>query len=130
MSTTFTALSADDIDALVQGLLDVLGVTDHLSELIRTACDRAIGSETVTHVHDKDAGLVKLVDHFFGRDTDGAHEQLGLFLDNDIDQVVQLALGVIVVGLSRIRSEGRDEEIDPESCEGSAMPLLTAGSPK
>jgi len=53
--------------------------------------------------------------HYIGRRyTDGAYEELCLLLDDDGDEVVQQALGVVVIGLSRSRTKRRDEEIDAE----------------
>ena len=34
MTATFAALSADNVDTLVESLLDVLGVSDHLSQRV------------------------------------------------------------------------------------------------
>lgn len=82
VTATLTTLGADDIDADVEGLLDVLGVADH--------------------VHAEDAGTVELLDNGLGGDTDGGDEELGTALDDDIDELVELALGVVVaVGADR-----------------------------
>jgi hypothetical protein len=48
------------------------------------------------HVHVDDAVLVQPVDDLLGGDTDGGDEQLGTGLNDDVDELVQLALGVIV----------------------------------
>ena len=53
-------------------------------------------------LHVWDSSLVELVNDKPGWDTDSRDEQAGLLLDNDIDQVVELSLGVVVVGLSGI----------------------------
>lgn len=79
VATTLTTLGADDIGAGVKGLLDVLGVANH--------------------VHVQDAMLVQLLDDGLGRDTDGADEESGTALDDDVDEFVKLALGVVVAGL-------------------------------
>ena len=50
-----------------------------------------------TDVHDGDACGVELVHGPLGRDTDGADEELGLLLDDDVDELGQLALGVIIL---------------------------------
>lgn len=49
------------------------------------------------HVHNGNASLVESVDGRLGGDTDGADEELGLFLDDDIDKLVQSATSVVVV---------------------------------
>lgn len=54
VTTTFTALSADDINTNIKGLLNVLGVADH--------------------VHAQDASTVELLHDVLGRDTDGRNE--------------------------------------------------------
>lgn len=76
VATTLTALGADDVGADVDALLDVLDVADH--------------------VHVEDAGLVQLVDDSLGGHADGADEQLGAGLDDDVDEAIELALCVVV----------------------------------
>jgi hypothetical protein len=76
VTTTLTTLSTDDIDADVQALGDVLGVTDH--------------------VHAQDTGTVELLDNGLGRNTDGRDEQASLLGDDDIDELAELTLGVVV----------------------------------
>lgn len=76
VTTALTTLGADDINADVESLLDVLGVTDH--------------------VHANDAGAVELLDDSLGGNTDGGDEELGAALDDDVDELVKLALGVVV----------------------------------
>jgi hypothetical protein len=39
---------------------------------------------------------VKLLDNFLGRNTDGGDEEFGTRVDDDVDQLVQLALGVVI----------------------------------
>jgi hypothetical protein len=41
---------------------------------------------------------VQLVDDSPGRDADGGDEELGAGLDDDVDELAQLALGVVVAG--------------------------------
>jgi hypothetical protein len=76
VATTLTTLGADDVDTEVKALLDVLDVADH--------------------VHVDDAIGVKLVDDSLGRYTDGGDKELGALLDDNIDQLVELTLGIIV----------------------------------
>lgn len=76
VTATLTTLGADNVDAEVEALLDVLGVSDH--------------------VHVDDAGSVESVDDVLGRDTDSRDEELGARFDDDVDELVELALGVIV----------------------------------
>lgn len=78
MSATFSGLSTDEVDTNVQCFLNVLGVSNH--------------------VHDRNTCLVESFDNFNGRNTDGADEERGLFLDDNIDECVQVAFGVIVLG--------------------------------
>ena len=58
---------------------------------------RASKSEGGTDVHNGDARRVELVDGPLRRDTDCADEELGLLLDDDVDELGQLALGVIIL---------------------------------
>jgi hypothetical protein len=44
---------------------------------------------------NRDPSLVQLIHGVPGRDTDGTHEQRGLFFDDHVDECRQLALGVI-----------------------------------
>lgn len=76
VATALTALGADDVGADVQALLDVLDVADH--------------------VHVQDAGLVQPLDGGLGGHADGADEQLGAGLDDDVDEGIELALGVVI----------------------------------
>lgn len=50
------------------------------------------------HVHVEYAGRVELVDDSLGWYTDGGDEELGARFDDDVDELGQLALGVIVAG--------------------------------
>ena len=80
VTTTLTTLGADDIDTDVNALLDVLDVANH--------------------VHVGNTSLVELVDDGLGGDTDGRDKQLGAGLDNNVDELIELALGVIVAAKS------------------------------
>lgn len=84
VTAALTTLGADDVDADVEGLGDVLGVADH--------------------VHAEDAGTVEALDDCLGGDTDGGDEELGAALDDDVDELVELALGVVVAGRKRLVS--------------------------
>ena len=76
MTTTFTSLCADDVYAAFKALRDVLWMANH--------------------VHVEDAVFVQLVDNILGRDTDSGDEEFGAGTDDDIDEFVEFALGVIV----------------------------------
>ncbi|UKZ60312.1 uncharacterized protein TrAtP1_001592 [Trichoderma atroviride] len=76
VAAALTALGADDVGADVEALLDVLDVANH--------------------VHVQDAGLVQLLDDGLGRHADGTDEQLGAGLDDDVDEAIELTLGVVV----------------------------------
>ncbi len=78
VTAALTTLGADDVDADVEGLGDVLGVADH--------------------VHAEDTGTVEALDDGLGGNTDGRDEELGAALDDDVDELVELALGVVVAG--------------------------------
>ena len=93
----WTYLSTDDVHADVESLLDVLGSTNH--------------------IHAEHAGLVQLVYDLLRGDTDRTDEELGALFDDDIDELVEVSLGVVIVSLASVRAEGRDQEIDTESCK-------------
>lgn len=76
VTTTLTTLSADEINAEVEALLDVLGVANH--------------------VHVEDTSLVESVDNSLGWDTNGRHEEFGTALNDDFNELVQFTLGVVV----------------------------------
>lgn len=80
VTTTLATLSADNIDADVDALLDVLHVADH--------------------VHVDDAGSVEAVYNGLGGDTDSRDEELGTGLDDDVDELVEFALGVVVTEMA------------------------------
>lgn len=76
VATTFAALGADDVNAELETLLDVLDVADH--------------------VHVQNPSLLELLDDMLGGDSDSRDEQLGVRLDDDVDQLIEFALCVIV----------------------------------
>jgi len=80
VATTLPSLRADEIHAEVEALLDVLRVPDH--------------------VHVEDASAVEAVNDVLGRDADGRDEHLGAGVDDDADELVELALGVVVASNS------------------------------
>jgi hypothetical protein len=76
VATTLTTLGADNIGTKVEALLDVLGVSDH--------------------VHVEDAVLVKLLHDGARRNTDSADKQSGATFNNDINERIELSVGVIM----------------------------------
>jgi len=76
VAAALATLGADDINANVEALLDVLGVTDH--------------------VHGENTSTVQTLDDSLGRNTDGGDEELRAALDDDVDELVKLALGVVI----------------------------------
>jgi hypothetical protein len=76
VTTSFTTLSADQINADVEAFLDVLGVADH--------------------VHVEDASFVETVHHCLWGDTDGRDEEFNTRVDNNGDEFVKFAFGVVV----------------------------------
>lgn len=46
-------------------------------------------------LHHRDSGCVQLVHNPLGGDTDGAHEQRRAALDDDVNELWKLSLGVI-----------------------------------
>jgi len=94
VATALSSLSADKINTEFEALLDVLGVSDH--------------------VHVENSSLVELLDNVLGRDTDGGNEETGARLDDNVNEGVELALGVVVVGLARISTDLRKQKINTE----------------
>lgn len=81
MTTTFTTLRTDQVDADVQTPLHMLWVSNH--------------------VHVKDAGLMEPLDDWLGWDANRRDEEFGTAVDNDADKFVQFALGVVVAGTGK-----------------------------
>jgi hypothetical protein len=94
VAAALAALCADHVDAEVEAFLDVLGVPDH--------------------VHVEDAGFVQFLDNGFGRDADGADEELGARVDDDVDELVQLALCVVVAGARVSGAPGSGQRLDKD----------------
>ena len=88
--TSLSALGADNVRADVDALLNVLRVSNH--------------------VHIQDAILVQSVDNGLGWDTDGGDEELGATIDDDANELVELALCVVVAARVSGRSLNRDAE--------------------
>lgn len=65
MSSTFTALSADDVGADIKAFLDVLGMPDH--------------------IHVENTGFVETLNYRGWRDADGGDEEFGARVDDDGD---------------------------------------------
>lgn len=76
MTATLSSLCADEVDTEIEALLDVLGVADH--------------------VHVENAVLVKLVNDSLGWDTDSGNEELSTGVDDNVNELVKLSLGVVV----------------------------------
>lgn len=76
VTTALTTLGADDVNADVESLLDVLGVADH--------------------VHAEDTSTVELLHDGLGGNTDGGDEEASAALNDDLDELVEFALGVVV----------------------------------
>jgi hypothetical protein len=76
VTTSFTTLSTDDINTEVETLLDVLWVSNH--------------------VHVNDTGVVKTVDNMLRWHTNSGNEKLSTAFDDDGDELIQFALGIIV----------------------------------
>ena len=85
------------------------------------------------HVHDGDTGLVQGVDDWLRWDSNGTNEERSFLLDNDVDELIELALGVVIlgkgiqnldgrilheayVGLPCVSTDLRDQKIDAERC--------------
>jgi hypothetical protein len=83
VSTSLTTLCANDVDAKIEALLDVLWVADH--------------------VRVEYAGLVEALDDMFGWNTNGGDEELGATVDDDAHELVKFALSIVIavlIGLS------------------------------
>ena len=76
MTTALTTLGADDVHTNVQAFLNVLGVANH--------------------VHAEDTSAVELLNDSLGGNTNSRDEELGAALDNDIDELVELALSIVI----------------------------------
>jgi len=66
------------------------------------------------HIHDQNTVGVKLFNSPFWRHSYGTNEKPRFSLNDDINQLRQLAVGVICVGLARVASDLREKKIDSE----------------
>jgi len=76
MTTTFTSLCADDVYVAFKAFCDVLWMANH--------------------VHVEDAVFVQFIDNMLRWYTDSRDKEFGTRIDDDIDEFIELALGVIV----------------------------------
>ena len=92
MASSFAGLRANNVDADVKGLLNMLRVTDlrrpvnSIGLLWRNGCTH--------HVHDEDACLMQALDDMLGRDTNSADEERGLLVDDHVNELVELTWGM------------------------------------
>lgn len=94
MAATLATLGENDVHSNIQGLACMLHMTDH--------------------VHDWDACAVELVHSPLGRDAHGADKESSLLLNDDVNELIQSATSVILVGLSGITTDLWKQEIDTE----------------
>lgn len=76
VAATLATLGADEINTKLEALLDMLGVSDH--------------------VHVENSGLVELLNNVLGWDTDGGDEETSTRVDDNVNEGIELSLGVIV----------------------------------
>ena len=57
---------------------------------------------------------MELFNNLLGGHSDSTNEELGLLLNDDIDQFIEFTLCVIVVCLSSVSSKSRNEKINSE----------------
>jgi hypothetical protein len=110
VSASFATLSADQINSDVKALLHMLWVSDH--------------------VHVENASLVQTLNNLFGRDAHGRDKKFSTTVNDDADQLVEFAFGVVITRsksasddgggatdqlcLASTTSDLRDEEIHTE----------------
>lgn len=76
VSATLTTLTADDVGASIQRLLNVFRVTDH--------------------VHVENSSVMELVNDVPRGNTDSRDEEFSATLDDDVDKFIKLSLGVVI----------------------------------
>mmetsp|Transcript_3861 Transcript_3861/g.5492 ORF Transcript_3861/g.5492 Transcript_3861/m.5492 type:complete len:324 (-) Transcript_3861:43-1014(-) len=91
VATTLATLRADDVHTRIQGLLHMVRGADH--------------------VHHRDAGLVQLLHSPSWGHTDCTDEESSALLDGDVDELRQIAMGVVVVGLAGTAANLRDQQV-------------------
>ena len=89
VSTSFTSLSADEIDACLEGLSDVLGVSNHLVRGLVIKNGDSGNFVVSTYVHDEDPRGVKFLDDPLRRDTDSRHKESSLLLHSQTKGAVK-----------------------------------------
>mmetsp|Transcript_2369 Transcript_2369/g.5351 ORF Transcript_2369/g.5351 Transcript_2369/m.5351 type:complete len:245 (+) Transcript_2369:486-1220(+) len=92
VAARFRALGADDVDALREGLRDV----------VRSA----------HHVHDGNARGVELVDGPLRGHAHCTHKESCLLCNDDIDELRQVATCVVLVGLASTVAHLREEQVN------------------
>jgi hypothetical protein len=94
VAAALAALGTHEINAQIKGLDRMLRVSDH--------------------IHDQNPRLVKPIDDPPWRHADGRHEQARAGLDGDVDELVELAVGVVVVRGAGAASDLGEGEVDTE----------------
>lgn len=67
---------------------------------------------------------MELLNGVLGRNTDGRDEELGALVDNDVEKLVELAAGVVVVGLTGGTADRGEEKVDTEGGVLAVQALL------
>jgi hypothetical protein len=76
------------------------------------------------HVHAEDAGTVELFDNGLGGNADGGDEKASLFLDDNVDELTELALGVVVtICRNKMRLARVNDGKSAAAIEGSYLVL-------
>jgi hypothetical protein len=81
VSAALATLSTHNVDSSFERFMSVFWVADH--------------------VHDQDASLMQSLDHVRWRHSDRGDKQLGLLLNHNADELIKLAMSVVVVRLPR-----------------------------
>ena len=76
MSSSLTTLCTDDIDAEIEALLNVLGVSNH--------------------VHVRNASFMEAFDDMLGRNANGGDKELGAAVNDDAHKLVEFAFRIII----------------------------------
>jgi hypothetical protein len=63
------------------------------------------------HIHDQHPIGVQFIDNPLGRNTHGANKQFCSGLNGDVNQLIEFASGVIVVGLAGVAADLREGEV-------------------